>query len=86
MALEVIDFNERIVWETAKIMVETDGVNPITVKMLNRDYKYIYTYIKKNAPVEPIKVFQRFPKFDVESILYDLRGMYLIYFVRGEVK
>ena len=83
--MEVIDFNERIVWETAKIMIEDEG-NPVTVKLLDRDYKYIYTYIKKNAPVEAIKVFQRFPNFDVESILYDLREMYLIYFVRGEVK
>ena len=85
MSMEVIDFNERIVWETAKILIEEEG-NPVSVKLLDRDYKYIYTYIKKNAPVEAIKVFQRFPKFDVESILYDLRGMYLIYFVRGEVK
>ena len=83
--MEVIDFNERIVWETAKILIEDEG-NPVSVKLLDRDYKYIYTYIKKNAPVEAIKVFQRFPKLDVESILYDLREMYLIYFVRGEVK
>ena len=82
--MKVIDFNERIEWETAKIMVETDGFNPVSVKLLDRDYKYIYTYIKKNAPVEAIKVFQRFPKFDVESILYDLREMYLIYFVRDD--
>ena len=84
MGLEVIDFNERIVWETAKIMVETDGVNPITVKLLDRDYKYIYTYIKKNAPVKATTIFERFPKMDVEQILYDLRGMYLIYFVRDD--
>lgn len=80
MALKVIDFNERIVWETAKIMIEEEG-NPVSVKLLDRDYKYIYTYIKKNAPVEAINVFQRFRKLDVETILYDLRGMYLIYFV-----
>ena len=81
MKMRVIDFNERIVWEVAKIMIEENG-NPVTVKLLDRDYKYIYTYIKKNAPVESVKVFQRFPKLDVESILYDLREMYLIYFVR----
>lgn len=80
MKMRVIDFNERIVWETAKIMIEENG-NPVTVKLLDRDYKYIYTYIKKNAPVESVKVFQRFPELDVESILYDLREMYLIYFV-----
>ena len=84
--MKVIGFNERVVWETAKIMIEDDGVNPISVKLLDRDYKYIYTYIKKNAPVDAINVFQRFPKLDVEQILYDLREMYLIYFVRGEVK
>ena len=81
MKMRVIDFNERIVWETAKIMIEENG-NPVTVKLLDRDYKYIYTFIKKNAPVESVKVFQRFPELDVESILYDLREMYLIYFVR----
>ena len=83
MKMRVIDFNERIVWETAKIMIEENG-NPVTVKLLDRDYKYIYTFIKKNAPVEAVKVFQRFTKLDVESILYDLREMYLIYFVREE--
>ena len=83
MKMRVIDFNERIVWEAAKIMIEENG-NPVTVKLLDRDYKYIYTFIKKNAPVESVKVFQRFPKLDVESILYDLREMYLIYFVREE--
>ena len=85
MKMRVIDFNERIVWETAKIVIEENG-NPVTVKLLDRDYKYIYTFIKKNAPVESVKVFQRFPKLDVESILYDLREMYLIYFVRAEVE
>lgn len=83
MKMRVIDFNERIVWETAKIMIEENG-NPVTVKLLDKDYKHIYTFIKKNAPVESVKVFQRFPKLDVESILYDLREMYLIYFVREE--
>lgn len=82
--MKVIDFNEKIEWETAKIMAETDGVNPITVKLLDRDYKYIYTHIKKNAPVKATTIFERFPKMDVEQILYDLRGMYLIYFVRDD--
>ena len=82
--MKVIPFNEKIEWETAKIMAETDGVNPVTVKLLDRDYKYIYTYIKKNAPVKATTIFERFPKMDVEQILYDLRGMYLIYFVRDD--
>ena len=82
--MKVIDFNERVVWETAKIMVETDGVNQTSVKLLDRDYKYIYTHIKKNAPVKATTIFERFPKMDVESILYDLREMYLIYFVLDE--
>lgn len=84
MSMKVIDFNEKIEWETAKIMAETDGVNTITVKLLDRDYKYIYTHIKKNAPVKATTIFERFPKMDVEQILYDLRGMYLIYFVRDD--
>lgn len=83
--MEIIDFNERIVWETAKIYVEKEDVNPITVKLLDRDYKYVFTYIEKNEPVTATSVFQKFQKLDVESILYDLREMYLIYFVR-EVK
>lgn len=82
--MKIIPFNEKIEWETAKIMAETDGVNPITVKLLDRDYKYIYTHIKKNAPVKATTIFERFPKMDVEQILYDLRGMYLIYFVRDD--
>lgn len=84
VTMKVIPFNEKIEWETAKIMAETDGVNPVTVKLLDRDYKYIYTYIKKNAPVKATTIFERFPKMDVEQILYDLRGMYLIYFVRDD--
>ena len=83
--MEIIGTNERVIWETAKIMIEDEG-NPVTVKLLDRDYKYIYTYIKKNAPVDAINVFQRFPKLDVEQIVYDLREMYLIYFFIGEVK
>ena len=82
---KVIGFNERIVWEEAKAKVETDGVNNTSVKLLDNDYKYIYTFIKKNDPVECLEIFKRFPKLDVETILYDLREMYLIYFVR-EVK
>ena len=82
--MKVITKKEKIEWETAKIMAETDGVNPITVKLLDRDYKYIYTHIKKNAPIKATTIFQRFPKMDVEQILYDLREMYLIYFVRDD--
>lgn len=73
------------VWETVLVKAEYQGVNPITVKMLARDYKYIYTFIKKNSPVPAITIFQRFRKMDVETILKDLRGMYLVYFIR-EVK
>ena len=72
-------------WETVIVKAETEGVNPITVKMLGRDYKYIYTFIKKNSPVEALNIFQRFRKMDVEQILYDLRDMNLVYFKR-EVK
>ena len=83
--MTIIDVNERVIWETATVYVETEGVNPVTVKMLNRDYKYIYTFIKKNSPVEALNIFQRFRKMDVEQILYDLRDMNLVYFKR-EVK
>ena len=69
-------------WETIVVVKETESVNPITVKMLDRDFKYIYTFIKKNKKVNAIEIFQRFPKMDVERILYDLRAMYLVYFVR----
>lgn len=80
--MNVIGINERVVWETAKVVVETDGVNPISVKMLGRDSKYIYTYIKKNSPVKATTIFERFKNMDVEQILYDLRDMGLVYFVR----
>ena len=82
---EVIGFNERIDWDEAIAKVETDGVNNTSIRLLDNDYKYIYTYIKKNEPVQALKIFERFPKLEVEDILYDLREMYLVYFVR-EVK
>ena len=85
MALEVIGFNEMVEWETVKVYKEYEGVNPVTIRLLQRDYKYIYTYIKKNSPVMANDVFQRFRKMDVQKILYDLRDMQLIYFIR-EVK
>ena len=69
-------------WETVKVYKEFEDVNPITVKMLDRDFKYIYTFIKKNSPVMAMEIFQRFPKMDVERILLDLRLMHLVYFVR----
>lgn len=69
-------------WETVTVNAETDGVNPITVRMLERDFKYIYTFIKRNAPVNATAIFSRFPKMDVERILYDLRLMHLVYFTR----
>ena len=74
--------NERVEWESAKVYVEFDGVNPVSVKLLDRNYKYIYTFIKKNSPVKATEIFERFPKMNVEEILYDLREMYLIFFVR----
>ena len=39
-------------WETITLVVETEGVNPVSVKLLGRDDKYIYTHIKKNSPVQ----------------------------------
>lgn len=72
-------------WETVYVKCEYEGVNPITVKLLERDYKYIYTFIKKQNIVKASTIFQRFAKMDVERILYDLRLMHLVYFVR-EVK
>lgn len=74
--------NERVDWDNALVKVETDSVNPVSVKLLDSEYKYIYTYIKKNSPVKANDIFERFSKMDVESILYDLREMYLVYFVR----
>ena len=72
-------------WETIMVHSEFEDVNPITVRMLDRDFKYIYTFIKKNSPVKAIDIFNRFPKMDVEHILYDLRLLHLVYFSR-EVK
>ena len=69
-------------WETIKVKVETEGVNPITVRMLQGDSKYIYTFIKKNSPVMATDIFNRFRRMDVEKVLYELRDSYLIYFVR----
>lgn len=84
--MKIVGIDESIEsWETINVYVEYEGVNLITVKMLNRDYKYIYTYIKKNSPVKAKGIFIRFPKMEVEKILYDLRDMQLVYFVR-EVK
>lgn len=72
-------------WETINVYVETE-YNVVSVRLLKRDAKYIYTHINKNSPVKATDIFNRFPKMDVERILYDLRDSYLIYFVRGEVK
>lgn len=72
-------------WETVTVVKEYESVNPITVRLLERDFKYIYTFIKKRDRVNAMVIFQRFPKMNVEEILYDLRGMHLVYFVR-EVK
>lgn len=85
MKEKVIDFNERVDWEEAKAKVETEEVNKNSIRLLDNDYKYVYTFIKKNDPVECSEIFKQFPKLEVEDILYDLREMYLVYFVR-EVK
>ena len=74
--------NERVDWDNALVKVETDGVNPVSVKLLDNEYKYIYTYIKKNSPVMATDIFNRFRRMDVEKVLYELRDSYLIYFVR----
>ena len=71
-------------WETILVHKEFEDVNPITVRMLERDFKYIYTFIRKNSPVRAIDIFNRFSKMDVEKILYDLRLMHLVYFTRSE--
>lgn len=81
--MNVIPIWENIeTWETVTVKVETDSVNPITVKLLERDFKYIYTFIKKRKTVKALEVFQRFPKMNVEKILIDLRLMNLVYFTR----
>ena len=69
-------------WESVCVYHEFEDVNLITVKRLQRDYKYIYTFIKKRQRVRAKEIFARFPKMDVEQILYDLRGMHLIFFAR----
>ena len=82
----IIPIEEEIEsWETVKVVAEYEGVNPITVRMLERDFKYIYTFIKKQGRVKAIDVFNRFQKMDVEHILIYLMLMHLVYFVR-EVK
>lgn len=81
--MNVIPIWENIeTWETVTVKVETDSVNSITVKLLERDFKYIYTFIKKRKTVKALEVFQRFPKMNVEKILIDLRLMNLVYFIR----
>lgn len=81
--MNVIGIDEKIgSWETVIINAEYDSVNKITIRMLERDFKYIYTFIKKNEPVKAIDIFNRFPRMDVEKILMDLRLMNLVYFTR----
>ena len=81
--MRIVHLDEEIgAWETIIVSVEYEDVNPVTVKLLERDYKYIYTFIKKRENVKAIEIFQRFPKMDVEKILLDLRLMHLVYFVR----
>ena len=69
-------------WETVRVYKEFEDVNPVTVRLLDRDFKYIYTFIKKQGSVMATEIFTRFPKMEVEKILIDLRLMHLIYFKR----
>ena len=81
--MKIVPIDEEIkVWETIIVSREFEDVNPVTVRLLERDYKYIYTFIKKRENVKALEIFQRFPKMDVEQILLDLRLMHLVYFVR----
>lgn len=80
--IDVVTDREVGCWETIKVCKEFEDVNPITVKLLDRDFKYIYTFIKKRESVMATEIFSRFPKMDVERILYDLRDMHLIFFRR----
>ena len=82
--MEIIPICEMIEsWETITIIAEDEeNINKITVRMLERDFKYIYTFIKKQGSVNAINIFSRFPKMDVERILLDLRDMNLVYFTR----
>lgn len=83
MMMEIVPVCEDVeTWETIVVNHEFEDINPITVRLLERDFKYIYTFIKKQGTVKAIDVFQRFPKMDVEHILLDLRDMYLVYFTR----
>lgn len=68
------------------VHLETEGVNPITVKMLPYEAKVVYTYIKKNKTVECTELVKHFKKWDVKSIVKDLNDMYLVYFERGNQK
>ena len=68
------------------VHLETEGVNPITVKMLPYEAKVVYTYIKKNKTVECNELIKHFKKWDVKSIVKDLNDMYLVYFERGNQK
>ena len=47
------------------IHLETEGINPITVKMLPYEAKVVYTYIKKNKTVECNELIKHFSKWDV---------------------
>lgn len=83
MMMEIVPVCEDIeTWETIVVNHEFEDVNPVTVKMLGRDFKYIYTFVKKNSPVKATTIFERFPKMNVEQILSDLRLMHLVYFTR----
>lgn len=80
-----VTLDREVDWDDIFVCIETENVNQNTVRMMSRDFKYIYTFVKKQEMVKATEIFKKFPKMDVEKILYDLRDMYLIYFVR-EVK
>ena len=83
MMMEIVPVCEDVeTWETIVLNHEYEDVNPVTVRRLGRDYKYIYTFIQKQGTVNAIEIFNRFPKMDVERILLDLRDMHLVYFTR----
>ena len=83
MMMEIVPVCEDVeTWETIVVNHEFEDINPITVRLLERDFKYIYTFIKKQGSVNAINIFSRFPKMDVERILLDLRDMHLVYFTR----
>ena len=65
------------------VHLETEGVNPVTIRLLEYEYKVVYTYIKKNKVVSYDELLKRFQKWDIRTILEDLELDYLIWFEKG---